>query len=104
VVLIKEGRIGYLGPRGGGFLDLDELVRVEIVTDGRRAAWGLADEHGGALRIPVGARGAEAIYDALGAFVRLDDEALKAALATRASGRFPVWVREPQPALPGRLP
>jgi hypothetical protein len=93
MVLIKEGRIGYLGPRGGGFLDLDELLRIDIVSDGHRAAWSLADLHGGALRIPVGARGADAIYDALGPFAQLDDEALTAGLTTRRAGRFPVWER-----------
>ena len=104
VVLIKEGRIGYLGPRGGGFLDLDELLRIDIVTDGSRAAWSLADLHGGALRIPLGARGADAIYDALGPFAQLDDEALRAGLATRRAGRFPVWERAAGQAPLERLP
>jgi hypothetical protein len=93
LVLIKEGRIGYLGPRGGGFLDLDELRVVDIVSDGRRAAWSLGDVHGEALRIPMGARGADAIYDALGPFAQLDDEALRAGMATRQPGRFPLWQR-----------
>lgn len=108
VVLIKEGRIGYLGPRSGGFLDLDEIVRIEIVSDGQRAAWGLADEHGARLTIPVGARGADAIYDALGRFARIDEEALQAGLVARRAGRVPVWVREGAPTVtpndePGRV-
>lgn len=94
VVLIKEGRIGYLGPRTGGFLDLDEIVRIEIVSNGHRVAWGLADQHGARLTIPVGARGAEAIYDALARFARIDDEALRAGLVARRAGRIPVWVRD----------
>lgn len=93
VVLVREARIAYLGPRGGGFIDLDGLARVEIVTDGQRPAWWLTAEDGAALRVPLGARGAEGLYDALSAFAALDDEALQTALATRRAGRFPVWVR-----------
>lgn len=103
VVTVEEARIGYFGPRGGGFIDLDELVRVEILTDGSRPSWRLEEQGGASLRIPVGARGAENVYDALAPFARLDEEALHAALATRHSGRFPVWVSlEPRPL--DRLP
>ena len=93
VVAISEGRIGYMGPRGGGYVDLGGLDRVEIVTDGGRAAWRLVARDGASLRIPMGARGAENIYDALAAFVALDEDTLRAALATRQTGRFPVWER-----------
>ena len=31
-MVIDEWRIAYLGPRGGGFVDLPAIVRVEIVT------------------------------------------------------------------------
>jgi hypothetical protein len=93
VVAISEARIGYLGPRGGGYVDLDGLDRVEIVTDGGRAAWRLVGWDGTSLRIPMGARGAEDIYDALAAFVALDEDTLKAALATRQTARFPIWER-----------
>lgn len=103
VVLVREARIGYLGPRGGGFVDLGDLRRVDIVTDGRRQMWQLETADGNALRVPFGARGAEAIYDALAALVEIDEEALHAALATRRAGRFPVWVRVPDATL-GRLP
>jgi hypothetical protein len=93
VVAISEARIGYLGPRGGGYVDLDGLESVEIVTDGGRAAWRLVGWDGQSLRIPIGARGAEGIYDTLAAFVALDEDTLRAALATRQTGRFPVWER-----------
>jgi hypothetical protein len=92
MVVVEEARIGYFGPRGGGFIDLDALARVEIMTDGSKPAWRLEESGGASLRIPVGARGAEDVYDALAPFARLDEEALHTALATRRSGRFPVWV------------
>jgi hypothetical protein len=101
VVMIREARIGYFGPRGGGFLDLDGLERVEMATDGQRQHWELAAEGGKTLRIPVGASGAEGLYDALAAFARLDEDALKAALASRRAARFPIWTRsDPVPADP----
>lgn len=103
VVSVREARIGYLGPRGGGYVDLDDLRRVDIVTDGRRQMWQFETAEGEALRVPVGARGAEAIYDALAALVEIDEEALHSALATRQAGRFPVWVRMADHTL-GRLP
>ncbi len=103
VVSVKEARIGYLGPRSGGYVDLADLLRVDIITDGRRQMWQFETAEDTALRIPVGARGAEAIYDALAALVEIDEEALHSALATRHSGRFPIWVRMPDATL-GRLP
>ena len=103
VVVVEEARIGYFGPRGGGFIDLDALARVEIMTDGNKPVWRLEESSGTALRIPVGARGAEDVYDALAPFARLDEEALHTALATRRSGRFPVWVSIEHPTLE-RLP
>jgi hypothetical protein len=94
VVQIAEGRIGYFGPRTGGFVDLAALARIDIVTDGSRAAWWLHEANGNALRIPVGATGSDGLYDMLASALEMDEEAIGAALASRLPQRFPVWVRE----------
>ena len=36
MVVIEERRIGYYGPEGGGFIDIDDLVRIELVGRGAR--------------------------------------------------------------------
>jgi len=96
MVLIDEGRIAYLGPRGGGFVDLPAIVRVEIVTrphllPGSAHAWVLTAEDGTRLTVPLGAEGAEALLDALSPLPGIDFDAGAAAVSTRRPGRATVW-------------
>jgi hypothetical protein len=93
VVVIDEGRIGYYAQRGGGFLDLPGLIRVEITRDD----WLLTDEEGFRLVIPRGAAGAEALPDAFSPLPDLHLDAAAAALAAGTPGRTLVW-RRPFPA------
>ena len=70
VVVIDEARIAYFGPRGGGFVDVPSIVRVEIVTrphvpPDSPHAWVLSAEDGTRLVIPIGAEGADRLFDAL---------------------------------------
>jgi len=87
VVLVDEGRVGILGPEGGGFVDLDGLLEV-AVTGGPDRAWRLTAEEA-TIVIPFGARGAEALPDVLAALPGLDLEA-----ADR--GPAVVWRRTPR--------
>jgi hypothetical protein len=84
MVIVDEGRIGLLGPEGGGFIDLPSLVAVEIVGGPGRPdrAWVLRGEDGGALVIPFGAAGAEALPDALAPLPGIDFAAADHAGAT----------------------
>jgi len=97
VVSLDEGRIGYFGPDGGGFLDRDALARVDLVIDpgGARgdAFWRLTAEDGQRLTIPLGAHGAGALYDGLAALPGLQDHVALAALAAGRAGTYPVWQR-----------
>jgi hypothetical protein len=88
VVTVDEGRIGYFGPLGGGFVDLDALTRVELLARPTRA-WRLTAEDGTRLSIPLGALGAEALLDALAGLPGLD---LSAAAADPARDRV-LWTR-----------
>jgi hypothetical protein len=65
IVRVVEGRIGYLGPVSGGFADADSLEKVEIGT--RRRTWMLYREGEPPLEVPLGASGAEALFDAVAA-------------------------------------
>ena len=86
VVRVDEGRIGYLGPRDGGYVDLARLTRVELGSE----AWILTAEDGAQLVIPRGALGAEALPDALEPLPGLD---LAAARALPKGGPVTLWLR-----------
>jgi len=94
VVVIDEGRIGLLGPAGGGFVDLPALVSVAIAgpPGAPDRAWLLQSEDGGALVVPFGAVGAERLPDALAALPGID-------FAAADRGAAVVWRRS---AGPGR--
>lgn len=88
VVGIDEARIGYFAPTGGGFVDLPALVAVDV-RGGPSRAWILHGEDA-VLTIPFGARGAEALHDALSALPGID---LDAAAMPRGGIRR-IWSRE----------
>jgi hypothetical protein len=96
VVVIDEWRIAYLGPRDGGFVDLPSIVRVEIVTrphvpPDSAHAWVLTAEDGTRLTVPLGAEGADRLFDALSPLPGIDFDAGAAAVATGRPGRATVW-------------
>ena len=96
VVVIDEARIAYLGPRQGGVVDLPAVVRVEIVTrphvpTDSAHAWVITAEDGTRLTIPLGARGAEGLVDALTLLPGIDLDAGAAAVAGGGAGRTTVW-------------
>jgi hypothetical protein len=96
VVVIDEARIAYLGPRGGGFVDLPAVTRVEIVTrphvpTASSHAWIISAEDGTRLTIPLGADGADRLFDALSPLPGIDFDAGVAAVAARGPRRTVVW-------------
>ena len=99
IVVVDEARIAYLGPRGGGVVDVPALVRVEVVTRphelaGSGHAWVLTAEDGTRLVIPIGAAGADGLFDALSPLAGIDFDAGAAAIAATGPGRAIVWTRE----------
>lgn len=96
VVVVDEARIGYFGPREGGFLDLPSVVRVEIVTRPHEPAasahaWVITAEDGSRLVIPLGAQGADGLFDALNPLPGIDFDAGVAAVARPGAQRAVVW-------------
>ena len=96
VVVIDEARIAYLGPRDGGFVDLPAVTRVEIVSrphlpPSSPHAWVITAEDGTRLTIPLGAEGADALFDALSPLPGIDFDAGIAAVSARRPGRAIVW-------------
>ncbi len=97
-VLIDEARIGYFGPREGGFIDLPAITSVEIVTrphvpPASSHAWILTADDGTRLMIPLGAQGAEHLYDALSPLPGIDFDAGLAAVESPGAHRALVWRR-----------
>jgi hypothetical protein len=98
VVVIDEWRIAYFGPRGGGFIDLPSIVRVEIVTrphvpPDSAHAWVLSADDGTRLVVPLGAEGAERLLDVLSPLPGIDFDAGANAVATRQPGHVTLWSR-----------
>ncbi|MEL6217555.1 MAG: hypothetical protein AAFR79_03670 [Pseudomonadota bacterium] len=93
VLSIQEERIAYFGPEFGGIRALDEIEAVALSrgSDGHWT-WLLAgrDEP---LAIPAGAKGAEALVDALAVLPGFETARALAALSRRAEGSVTVWER-----------
>ncbi len=90
VLVIDEGRIGLMGPQGGGYVDVPGLVSVAVAgrpgTAGR--VWILEAEDGVRLVVPFGALGAEDLPDALAVLPGI-------AFGAAARGDGTLWVRGP---------
>jgi hypothetical protein len=101
LVVLREGEIGYMGPRGGGFVDLDTLFRVEIyrIAPGRDPVWRLVGPEGAELTIPATAEGAGHLPEALTALPGFSDFAAVGALARDRPGRHVIWQRPGLPRL-----
>ena len=80
IVELDEAQVGYLGPEVGGFLSLQELVELRMLTLHGRRLWRLKQADGQALLIPVDAKGADRLYDAFANLPGMDTAALVAAL------------------------
>lgn len=103
IVSVQEGRISYFGPHGGASIEVDALVRVDIVTDAGSAfapgaRWELTDETGQRLSIPASAANAGALLDVLGGLPGFNNMAVVLAMAAEGHQRTPVW-RRPAPAI-----
>ncbi|MBY8977758.1 hypothetical protein KHP62_18235 [Rhodobacteraceae bacterium NNCM2] len=98
IVSLDEGRIGYFGPHGGGFIAVDALVAVDLLSGKRRAReellWRFTDEAGEQLIVPNGAEGAEHLLDTLGVLPKLDYPKIIAAMFARGDAVYPIWRRD----------
>ena len=59
VVLIDERRIGYFGPDNGGFVEMQDLMRLEYFDNG----WLLTHRAGPPLFVPMDAPNADELLD-----------------------------------------
>jgi hypothetical protein len=103
MVVIREREIGYMGPHRGGFLELEDIARVEIyrVTEDQEPVWRLVGANGVSLAIPAGAEGAGHLPEALAALPGFSDLTAVGVLQRHRPGRHVVWERPA--AAPPRL-
>ena len=100
VVEFDEGQIGYFGAGQGlgGYIALDDLTEIRLLTLRGRKHWRLKSREGGAIVIPVAAAGAVALYDAFATLPDVDMGALTVALEHDIPAQS-LWIR-PQPKSP----
>jgi len=82
VVELDEGQVGYLGPAGGGYVSLVDLVELRLLALRGRRMWRLKQADGQALLIPVDAAGADRLFDAFASLPGMNTATLVAALQT----------------------
>lgn len=80
VIEVDEAQIGYLGPNFGGYVSVEDLVELRLLTLHGRRLWRLKQADGQALLVPVDATGSERLYDAFARLPGIDMGAVVAAL------------------------
>ena len=99
VVEVDEGQIGWFGPGIGGFVSLAELSEVGLITVQGLRVWRFCQTDGQLLLVPVNARGAARIYDALTALPGIDGARLLTALEAGTDTPL-IWRRTKAQVIP----
>ena len=95
LVEVTERQIRYLSPFGGGFVDIEEISRLEVrdTMEGGRE-WVIRPRAAPALHIPLDATGAERLYDAFIHLPGVDEAALVRGANGIGGHRDVIWRRE----------
>lgn len=96
VVEVKEREVGYLSPDGGAFVSLDDLTKLEIVTNDRGPVeddvfWVLSHNGGTPITFPASAKGSELLFDTFAALKGVDFEKAVRAMSSTQNARFLIW-------------
>lgn len=103
VVQIDEGRISYFGPLSGGIADLSDLSALAIDPGSRPPHWVLTRRGEPDLHIPLGASGADALFDAFAALPGIRTEHMLRQMQAGGTDRIVIWHRADMPRPPVRL-
>ena len=94
IVRVVEGQMAYLGPFGGGFVGMPDLVELALIRDSEgRQVWRMSVMAGTPVLVPVSALGAEALFDAFAALPGLDMAQVLAALDAPEPVDRVIWRR-----------
>lgn len=91
VVMINEQRISYFGPLSGGMVDLEALGSLAIDHGAEPAQWVLSTPGQGDLLIPLGAKGADALFDIFAQLPELKTEHLLRKMNADTGGLSVIW-------------
>ncbi len=95
MVEVVEGRIGYFGPAGGGFMALDDLDEILLAGPEGDRVWILRSRGEPDLSVPLGAEGAETLFDAFVTLPGVTATLLVEAVSGHGHGSAParIWQR-----------
>lgn len=91
VVQVDERQITYFGPNQGGSLALEELATLLLDAGSVPPVWLLQHPTQPALRIPVNAEGAEALFDAFAALPGIRTEFMLSQLGQKPHHPVVIW-------------
>ncbi|MGV8953329.1 MAG: hypothetical protein ACOH2M_19690 [Cypionkella sp.] len=97
VIEVDEAQVSYLAPNGGGFISINDLLEIRLLTLRGRRVWRLKQLDGQALLIPIDATGADRLFDAFASLPEMNTGDLIAALApnTHAGTTLPADAATP---------
>lgn len=91
VVTVDEGAIAYFGPLTGGVVARSEMTALAIDRTGKPAHWALSQPDQPDLMIPLGAKGADALFDAFAALPGMRTERMLSEIHRSEPGRVLLW-------------
>lgn len=93
VVRVDEGAIAYFGPLTGGVVARSEMTALVLDRTGRPAHWALSQPGQPDVMIPLGAEGADALFDAFAALPGMRTERMLAEMRRDTPGHVVIWHR-----------
>ncbi|MCZ4353468.1 hypothetical protein O4H61_13185 [Roseovarius aestuarii] len=97
VVRVDEGAIAYFGPLTGGVVARSELTGLALDRTGQPAHWVLSQPGQPDVMIPLGAEGADDLFDAFAALPGMRTERMLAEMRRDTPGHVAIWHRADHP-------
>lgn len=102
IVQVLEAQISYFGPETGGFISARDLVELHLTQNG--TCWHLIAQDGTRLDIPVGAEGADTLFDVFASLPDIHMQSILDALdAPEQVPARPMWLHPSRRAATRRL-
>ncbi len=101
-LFVEERRVLHVGSLANVQVNLDDATRIELFARGEVATLMVHTDDGPPVALPLGAEGADALFDALTGLPGMRMDALHARLAKARTGKgemVTIWAR---PAAPNR--
>ncbi|MEM1429916.1 MAG: hypothetical protein AAGG09_10700 [Pseudomonadota bacterium] len=103
IVRYDEGAVAYFGPETGGIVALSEVREISAVATENGVVWRIEQTAGPRVEIPIGASGAEGLFDTFAALPGARPAAFLQAVEHPPDGIRRIWRRDgsgDEPRLP----